>query len=89
LTSAAIGCRRHPILGADPDGRRGCGGGEPRCVTVGFLSFGALDLPVLPFGLKPPGRQGADRGLLPERADTFLSPADLVGEFGGGVFGFG
>jgi hypothetical protein len=39
--------------------------------------------------LEPPGRRGADRGLLPQRADTFLCSADLVAEFGGCVFGFG
>src|SRR5665647_1506938 len=85
----AIGCRRHQFLGADPAQRRGSGGGEPLGVTARFLGAGALGLPVLAFGLKPPGRQSADRCLLPQRANTFLSPADLVAEFGGGVFGFG
>ena len=89
VASTAIGCRRHPILVMDPGRRRGCGGGEPRGVTVRFLGFGALGQPVLAFDLKPPGRRGADRRLLPQRADTFLSPADLVAEFGGGVFVFG
>ena len=59
-------------------------------MTVGLLlGFGALGLPVLAFGLKPPGRQGADRGLPAERANTFLSAAELVAEFGGVVSGFG
>jgi hypothetical protein len=51
--------------------------------------LGSLGLPVLAFGLKPPGRQGADRGLLPERADTFPCSVEVNGEYGGGVFCFG
>ena len=59
-------------------------------MTVGLLlGFGALGLPVLAFGLKPPGRQGADRGLLAKRPDTFLSATELVAEFDGVAFGFG
>ena len=90
LAWTAIGYRRHPILEVDPGRGRGCGGGEPLAVTVGLLlGFGALGLPVLALGLKPPGREGADRRLLAKRADTFLSAAELVAEFGGVVFGFG